>query len=80
LTHEAELEAEHRAIARKPLDLLSEVTGHDPDASKLGRRELSEENCEHRSTVDRQHGLRPLLSQRPETRSLPRRHDNGIHG
>ena len=79
LAHEAELEPESRTVARKPLDLLGEVTGHEPDAPELGCRELSQEDRQHRPPVDRQHRLRPPLGERAESHSLPRRHDDGVH-
>jgi hypothetical protein len=37
-------------------DEIAQMTDHDPDAAKLGCRDLPEEYGKHRPTVDRQHG------------------------
>ena len=59
-----ELEAEPRAVPEQLLDLLCEVARDDRGCAAACSRELAEERRDHRTAVDRQDRLRPVLGER----------------
>jgi hypothetical protein len=65
LTDRADVEPEGRTVPGEPLDLLGQMSGHEPHSLALRRTKVVEERCQHGAAVDRQDGLRPTLAHGP---------------
>jgi hypothetical protein len=59
--------------------VLGQVTRHDPGSLAPGCSELAQKRDDDRPAVDRQHGLRPPLGDRPKATAFTGRHDNRVH-
>ena len=79
LPGETDLEPEGGAVTDERLDLLAEMSHHDPDLSEPAGGELPQQRSQHRPSVDRQERFRPPFGERTQATPLPRGHHDGVH-
>ena len=73
------LDAERVAVAEVTANRLREERDCDDDVAEAVRAQELEDVLHARLAHDRHHRFRLVRGERPESRSLPARHDDGLH-